>query len=165
MSANDPKPTIALHCGNGFDASFRRRRFLAQPGRTPPEFCIKSIVERLRRLGGAALFGWGRKAPIDERAKLIARMVGLVIDGLRTKSYEQFVLSFSNPGAEPGEFERGNGELYFQMRISPTCWYNATADYSGKRGSNSQSSPFKATGMISAFLLLPMLSRAAWRSN
>jgi hypothetical protein len=77
------------------------------------------------------LFGWGRKAPIDERAKLIGRMVGLVIDGLRTKSYEQFVLSFSNPGAEPGELERGNGELCFQMRISPTCWYNAIADYSG----------------------------------
>ncbi len=77
------------------------------------------------------MFGWGRKASIDERAKLIARMVGLVIDGLRTKSYEQFVLSFSNPGAEPGEFERGNGELYFQMHISPTCWYNAIADYSG----------------------------------
>ena len=77
------------------------------------------------------MFGRGRKAPIDEHAKLIARMVGLVIDGLCTKTYEQFVLSFSNPGAEPGEFERGNGELYFQMRISPTCWYNAIADYSG----------------------------------
>jgi hypothetical protein len=79
----------------------------------------------------AELFGWGRKASIYERAKLIARMVGLIIDGLRTKSYEQFVLSFSNPGAEPDEFQRRNGELYFQMRISPTCWYNAIADYSG----------------------------------
>jgi hypothetical protein len=77
------------------------------------------------------LFGWGRKAAIDERAKLIVRMVGLIIDGLRTKSYEQFVLSFSNPGTEPDAFQRETGELCFQMRISPTCWYNAIADYSG----------------------------------
>jgi hypothetical protein len=97
----------------------------AQASRTSPEFCAK--VGR----GVAELFGWGRKASIDERAKLIARMVGLIIDGLRTKSYEQFVLSFSNPDAEPDEFQRRNGELYFQMRISPRCWYNVVADYSG----------------------------------
>lgn len=47
------------------------------------------------------MFGWGRKASVDERAKQIARMLGFIQHGLRTKSYEQFAASFSNPGADP----------------------------------------------------------------
>jgi hypothetical protein len=77
------------------------------------------------------MFGSGRKAVVEERAKLLARMIALIIRGLQTKSYEQFVASFSNPGEEPDAFEQVNRELHFQMRISPTCWYDASASYDG----------------------------------
>jgi hypothetical protein len=66
---------------------------------------------------------------IDERAKQMARMVMLIIHGLQTKSYDEFAESFSNPGSTPSSFERLNGQLRFQMRISPTCWYDATVEY------------------------------------
>jgi hypothetical protein len=42
-----------------------------------------------------------RKAAVEKRAKQIARMVLLVIDGLQTKTYEQSVEIFSNPGNVP----------------------------------------------------------------
>src|SRR5580698_7691660 len=75
------------------------------------------------------MFGSGRKAVVEERAKLLARMIALIIRGLQTKSYEQFIAGFSNPGAEPDAFEQSSRELCFQMRISPTCWYDAMASY------------------------------------
>jgi hypothetical protein len=75
------------------------------------------------------MLGWGRKAAIEKRAKLLARMISLIMHGLKTKPYEQFVASFSNPGEEPDAFDRSNRELHFQMRISPTCWYGSTASY------------------------------------
>ena len=77
-----------------------------------------------------AMPSWARKAEVEERAKLLARMVPLIMHGLQTKSYEQFVASFSNPGAEPDAFERSNRELHFQMQISPACRYHASASYS-----------------------------------
>jgi hypothetical protein len=84
---------------------------------------------------GALLFRWrhkrvvGKRAAVIERAELIARMVMLIVRGLQTKSYGEFVESFSNPGGEPASLERLNQQLRFQMRISPTCWYDATAEY------------------------------------
>ena len=41
------------------------------------------------------MFGWGRKGAVEKRAKLLARMVTLIVHGLRTKTYEQFIASFS----------------------------------------------------------------------
>jgi hypothetical protein len=73
------------------------------------------------------MFGWGRKATVEERAKLIARMINFILYGLQTKTYEQFVESFSNPDAEPNVLDRHSHKLHFQLRISPTCWYDATA--------------------------------------
>jgi hypothetical protein len=78
------------------------------------------------------MLGWGRKAAVEERAKLLARMVALIMHGLKTKTYEQFIASFSNPDSEPDVFDRHNRELHFQMRISSTCWYDAAASYSPK---------------------------------
>ena len=75
------------------------------------------------------MFGGERKAAVDERAKLLARMVGLIVRGLQTKSYEQFIASFSNPGAEPDAFDRLSRDHSFQMRISLTCWYGASASF------------------------------------
>jgi len=75
------------------------------------------------------MFSWGRKGAVEKRAKLLARMITLVMHGLKSKPYEQFVASFSNPGEGPDVFDRSNRELHFQMRISPTCWYDATATY------------------------------------
>lgn len=66
---------------------------------------------------------------IDERAQQIARMVLLIVHGLQTKSYDDFVNSFANPGGQPDSVERLKQQLRFQMRISPTCWYDATAVY------------------------------------
>jgi hypothetical protein len=75
------------------------------------------------------MLGWGRKAAIEKRAKLLARMTALILHGLQTKSYEQFSASFSNPGWEPDTTERQRHELRFLLRISRTCEYYATACY------------------------------------
>jgi hypothetical protein len=75
------------------------------------------------------MLGWGRKAAIEMRAKLLARMTALILHGLQTKSYEQFSASFSNPGWEPDTTELQRHELRFLLRISRTCEYYATACY------------------------------------
>jgi hypothetical protein len=74
------------------------------------------------------LFRW-RETIIDERAKKIARMVEFICHGLQTKNYDQFVSSFSNPENEPDASERDAGRLRFHMQFSPTCWYEAIAEY------------------------------------
>lgn len=79
--------------------------------------------------GTEALFRWGRQAAINKRAKSLVRMVRLISHGLRSKDYDQFVASFSNPAREPDASERQGGQLRFQMRFSPTCWYDAVAEY------------------------------------
>lgn len=73
------------------------------------------------------MFSRKRKTTIARRAKLMGRMVMLLTDGLCTKSYDQFVESYSNPGDEPDETERNARIARFEMRFSPTCWYQATA--------------------------------------
>lgn len=75
------------------------------------------------------MFLWRRERAINERAKVIARMVMLIVHSLQTKSYDQFVDRFSNPGSEPSPVERLRRQLFFRMRMSPTCWYDARADY------------------------------------
>jgi hypothetical protein len=75
------------------------------------------------------LFRSRREAVIEERAERIARMVMFIVHGLQTKSYHQFVESFSNPGSELTSLDRLDQQLYFQMRISPTCWYDAVIEY------------------------------------
>ena len=75
------------------------------------------------------LFRLRRENTIDERAKQMARMVMLIVHSLQTKSYDEFVESFSNPGSELDSNERLKRQLHFQMRISPTCWYEAAAVY------------------------------------
>jgi hypothetical protein len=75
------------------------------------------------------LFRWGRQAAVDGRAKSMARMIRLISHSLRTKTYDQFVAGFSNPGREPDPSERQGGQLRFQMRFSPTCWYDVVAEY------------------------------------
>jgi hypothetical protein len=70
-----------------------------------------------------------RKAAAEKRAKLLARMTALILHGLQTRTYEQFIASFSNLDGEPNASERQRHELHFQMRISPTCEYYATACY------------------------------------
>ena len=57
----------------------------------------------------------------------MGRMVMLLTDGLCTKSYDQFVERYSNPGDEPDETARNARISRFQMRFSPSCWYEATA--------------------------------------
>jgi len=81
------------------------------------------------------MFGIKRRSAIEQRAKLMARMVMLIVDGLCTKSYDQFVESFSNPGEEPDETARDARMLQFEMRFSPTCWYEATASFAEARPS------------------------------
>lgn len=76
------------------------------------------------------MFGRERWTAVQARAKQIARMVMLIVHGLQTKSYDDFVASFSNLGTEPAPLERLNQQVCFQMRISPTCWYDAAADFS-----------------------------------
>jgi hypothetical protein len=73
------------------------------------------------------MFGDKRRTAIKQRAKLMGRMVMLLTDGLCTKSYDQFVESYSNPGDAPDETARNARKSRFQMRFSPSCWYEATA--------------------------------------
>jgi hypothetical protein len=73
------------------------------------------------------MFGHKRRSAIKERAKLMGRMVMLLTDGLYTKSYDQFVERYSNPGDGPDETARIARISRFEMRFSPTCWYEATA--------------------------------------
>ncbi len=75
------------------------------------------------------MFGWGRKSAVEERAQKIARLVEFIRHGMRTKTYEQFVATFSNPGAEPDRTDRFRRQLNFTMTISPACWYQAMAMY------------------------------------
>lgn len=78
-------------------------------------------------IGVHQMFGHKRRSAIKERAKLMGRMVMLLTDGLYTKSYDQFVERFSNPGGGPDETARNARISRFEMRFSPTCWYEATA--------------------------------------
>ena len=92
---------------------------------------ILDLAEGVRTFGreqAARIFGWGG-AEVEERAKLLDRMVVLIVHGLRTKTYEQFVAAFSNPGHEPDALQRLSHKASFQMRISPTCWYDASIAY------------------------------------
>jgi hypothetical protein len=75
------------------------------------------------------LFLWRRERAINERVKVIARMVMLIVHSLQIKSYDEFVDRYSNPGSEPSPHERLRRQLFFRMRMSPTCWYDARADY------------------------------------
>jgi hypothetical protein len=81
------------------------------------------------------MFGIKRRAAIEQRAKLMARMVMLIIDSLCTKSYDQFVESYSNPGEEPDAIAQDARMLEFEMRFSATCWYEATASFAEARPS------------------------------
>ena len=79
------------------------------------------------------MLGRAHRAAVEARAKQIARMVMVIVHGLQTKSYDEFVEDFSNPGREPGTVERVNREVCFELRISAKCWYDAMADFS-RRG-------------------------------
>ena len=57
----------------------------------------------------------------------MGRMVMLLTDGLCTKSYDQFVERYSDPGDEPDETARNARISRFQMRFSASCWYEARA--------------------------------------
>jgi hypothetical protein len=76
------------------------------------------------------MFGSERRTRLEARAKKIARMVMVIVHGLQTKSYDLFVEDFSNPGRQPGTLERLSRQVCFELRISPTCWYDAMADFS-----------------------------------
>jgi hypothetical protein len=100
------------------------------------------------------MFGARRKAVVEKRAKQIARMVLVIIDGLQTKTYEQFVAIFSNPGNVPSTQQRDNRELSFQMQFSSSCWYDAIATY--PRGPDETDEPhFYMQGVVTTgeFLL------------
>ena len=47
------------------------------------------------------MLGWGRNSAVEKRAKRLARMTPLIMHGLQTKTYEQFIASFSNPAGSP----------------------------------------------------------------
>jgi hypothetical protein len=98
-------------------------------------FDLAEGVQTFGREQAARLLGWGG-AEVDARTKLLDRMIVLIVHGLRTKTYEQFVATFSNPGHEPDALQRLSHKANFQMRISPTCWYDANVSY-GRDGTRS----------------------------
>jgi hypothetical protein len=92
---------------------------------------LSGLVDGVRSFGrehAARILGWGGPE-VDERAKLLSRMIALIVHGLRTKSYEQFVAAYSNPGREPDALKRLSRKASFQLRITPTCWYDAAVSY------------------------------------
>ena len=76
------------------------------------------------------MLGRKRRTAVEARAKQIARMIMVIVHGLQTKPYDEFVEDFSNPGREPGTLERLNRQVCFELRISAKCWYDAMADFS-----------------------------------
>ena len=114
-------------------ALFALRRITGDPGALRPAWC-RSLPDFdspknffAAFIGAQRMFGNERRTAIKQRAKLMGRMVMLLTDGLCTKSYDQFVERFSNPGDEPNENARNARISQFAMRFSPTCWYEATA--------------------------------------
>ena len=75
------------------------------------------------------MFGLGRKAAIGERAQKVARMLLFIEHSMRTKTYDQFLASFSNPGAKPNVLERYGRKAHFTMQMSATCWYSASISF------------------------------------
>ena len=75
------------------------------------------------------LFRLRHRIAIRKRAQQIARMVTFISYNLQTKDYDRFVASFSNPWKKPDASERQARQLCFQMRFSPTCWYDAVTQY------------------------------------
>jgi hypothetical protein len=75
------------------------------------------------------LFRSSHQGAIDARAKKIARMIVFICDGLRSKNYDDFVATFSNPWKQPDASERHARQVCFQMRISDACWYDALIQY------------------------------------
>lgn len=71
------------------------------------------------------MFGWGRKAGITERAEKVARMLSFIKHSMQSKTYDQFVASFSNPGGEPDVLQRYDRRAHFIMHMSESCWYSA----------------------------------------
>ncbi|HMG80314.1 MAG TPA: hypothetical protein VK591_16645 [Xanthobacteraceae bacterium] len=70
-----------------------------------------------------------RRHAIEARASQIVRMLTLIRHALKTKSYDEFVANFSNPGDEPDVLDRHRLEHHFMMKISASCWYSGTAMY------------------------------------
>lgn len=70
-----------------------------------------------------------RRGAIEARASQLVRMLALIQNALKTKSYDEFIASFSNPSEEPDVFDRHRLEHHFMMKISATCWYSGTATY------------------------------------
>ena len=67
----------------------------------------------------------------------IARMLAFIKHGMRTKSYQEFAASFSNPGSEPDPVARYQREAHFVLHMSRRCWYDAKVFYG-----NADSEPF-----------------------
>jgi hypothetical protein len=88
------------------------------------------FVQDLRTSGvGASVFGWGRKVEVEERAKKVARMLFFIKHSMQTKTYDQFVASFSNPDDQPNVLKRYDHRAHFTMHMSESCWYNADVAY------------------------------------
>jgi hypothetical protein len=82
------------------------------------------------------VFGWGRKAEVEERAKKVARMLFFIKHSMQTKTYDQFVASFSNPDEEPDVLMRYDRTAHFTMHISESCWYSADIAFPHKPDGN-----------------------------
>jgi len=80
-----------------------------------------------KTIGIQQMSGHERRAAINQTRQTDGAYGYLLINGRCTKSYDQFVESYSNPGNEPDETERNARISRFAMRFSPTCWYDATA--------------------------------------
>lgn len=77
------------------------------------------------------MFGFGSRldAEAKDRASQVSQMILLIIQGLKTKTYDEFVAHYSRSHNAPDTFGRFDKEWAFQMTMSPTCWYEATIDY------------------------------------
>lgn len=71
-----------------------------------------------------------RRRAIEARAGQIVRILTFIRGALKTKSYDEFVAAFSNPGEAPDVLDRHRREHHFTMKISATCWYSGMAMYS-----------------------------------
>jgi hypothetical protein len=72
------------------------------------------------------MFGFGSNAAVvRERAGKVRLLVAMIASNLYSKSADEFVLFYETTTV----VERLGPEIYFGVKLSPSCWYDVQARY------------------------------------
>src|SRR6202035_431774 len=72
------------------------------------------------------MFGFGNSGPaVGERASKVRLLVAMISANLYSKTAAEFVAFYKTTT----RVEQRDSEIYFVVKFSPTCWYDACATY------------------------------------